>query len=136
MYVFSFEGTVEMISNFIHCAQLDCVAEIRILGCFVFCDRNIHFPEIETPRAGTPKTVWVLVDDKLPEVRRIFPFFDLNFKAPAERLSVNEAEKGDETGHCIVQRVSVVMTKKGRKASGGWWLMTVKVRERAEDGEG
>ena len=57
-------------------------------------------------------------------------------EAPAERLAVNEAEKGDETGHCIVQRVSVVMTNKGRKASGGWWLMTVKVRERAEDGEG
>ena len=101
MYVFSFEGTVEMISNFIHCAQLDCVAEIRILGRCVICDRNIHFPEIETQRAGTPKIVWVLVDDKLPEGRHRFISSDFNLEAPAERLSVNEAEEGDETGHCI-----------------------------------
>lgn len=100
MYVL-FEGIVEMAGNFIRYAELDRVAEIRMLGCFVICDRNIHFPEIETPRAGTPKIIWVLVDDKLPEGRHRFISSDFNLEAPAERLSVNEAEKGDETGHCI-----------------------------------
>ena len=95
------EGIVEMAGNFIRYAELDRVAEIRMLGCFVICDRNIHFPEIETQRADTPKIVWVLADNKISEVRHIIPFFDLNFKAPAERLSVNEAEEGDETGQCF-----------------------------------
>ena len=108
-----------MFGDFIHCAQLDCVAEIRILGCFVICDRNIHFPEIETPHTGTPKIVWVIVDDKIPEGRHRFISFDFNLEAPAERLAVNEAEKGGETGHCMGQRVCVMIEKR-KKASRGW----------------
>ena len=74
--------------------------------------------------------IGTLGNNEFPEGRHRFISSDFNLEAPVERLAVNEAEKGDETGHCMVQRVSIVMTNKGRKASGGWWLMTVKVRER------
>lgn len=86
---FSFEGIVEMIGNCIHLAHLDRVADIRILGFSVICDRNIHFPEIEIRQAGAPKMAWVLIDDKLPEGRHRFPASDFNFEGLAEQLAEN-----------------------------------------------